>query len=74
MGSGSAVVYCDFHDAGSELFSIDDGGEIDRRGEYVKAGAVYIIVETGGKCKNGSFKVQSGVRGPLPWFRLFKIL
>lgn len=56
LESGSAAVYYDFYGAKQKLFSISGGEEIDSHGGYVESGTVFIIVETDGSCKNGSFR------------------
>lgn len=55
LGSGSAKVYYDYAGTKAELTAVGGGDEIDARGGYVEAGAVYIIVETDGECVNGEF-------------------
>ena len=56
LESGSAKVYCDCGNGKTELFAIGAGGEMRSfGGEPEKGATVYVIVETDGKCGNGSF-------------------
>ena len=56
LESGSAKVYCDCGNGKTGLFAIGAGGDITSfGGEPEKGATVYVIVETDGKCENGSF-------------------
>ena len=59
LESGNATVYYDAHVTKTELFKISGGQELDSHGGYIESGLVYIIVETDGKCTNGSFKFST---------------
>ncbi|MBP5162422.1 MAG: hypothetical protein ILP16_05535, partial [Spirochaetales bacterium] len=54
LDEGSATVYYD-DGTKSELFSIGAGQEIKPSSATVGSGTVYVIVQTDGKCKGGSF-------------------
>ena len=55
LESGNATVYYEYRGTKSELFTIGPGEEVDSHGGYIESGTVYVIVETDGNCKNGSF-------------------
>ena len=55
LESGNATVYYEYRGTKSELFTIGPGEEVDSHGGYIESGTVYVIVETDGKCVNGSF-------------------
>lgn len=56
LESGSARVFYDCGNGKTELFAIGAGGEMRSfGGEPEKGATVYVIVETDGKCGNGSF-------------------
>ena len=56
LESGSARVWIDCGNGKTELFAIGAGGEMHSfGGEPEKGATVYVIVETDGKCGNGSF-------------------
>ncbi len=56
LESGSARVWIDCGNGKTELFAIGAGGEMRSfGGEPEKGATVYVIVETDGKCGNGSF-------------------
>ena len=55
LESGKADVYYDCGEGKVLLFTINGGDEFNGQGEALRAGKVYLIVETDGKCSNGSF-------------------
>ena len=56
LGTGEAVVYYDCGDGKKELFTVREGEEFDVVAESIEPGTVWFIVETNGKCGNGSFR------------------
>ena len=61
LGAGAASVYYDRNGEKVELFSITQDSAIDEETpQYVElnTGTVYIIVETDGKCQNGTFEFE----------------
>ena len=59
LESGNATVYYGNKDTKKELFTIKAGEEIEAHSEDVESGTIYIIVETDGKCTNGSFDFKA---------------
>ena len=57
LESGEITVSID-NGGRSELFSASSGDSIRGDGPDLNAGTVYIIVETNGKCKEGSFSFE----------------
>ena len=55
LESGSLTVSYDRGEAKTELFSLRSGDEIEAYSEEIAEGTVYVIIETGEKCENGSF-------------------
>ena len=55
LESGKADVYCDCGEGKVLLFTINGGDEFNGQSEALPVGKVYLIVETDGKCSNGSF-------------------
>ena len=55
LETGNAVVYSVCSGEKTALFSIGGGEEFDLCSEDIGTGTVYVIVETDGKCGNGSF-------------------
>ncbi len=55
LDSGIAVVYYDDGNK-TELFTISAGEEIESSAGPLKQGTVYIIIETGEACREGSFR------------------
>ncbi len=58
LETGSVTVYYDRGDAKEVLFTAKAGEEIDACTEPFSAKTVYVILETDGKCKNGSFTFE----------------
>lgn len=60
LEGGNLSVYYDNGDGKNLLFSMKDGEVVSSSLEDLKEGKVYIIIETDGRCKNGSlsFKVK----------------
>ena len=56
LGTGEAVVYYDCGDGKKELLTVRGGEEFDVVCESMEPGTVWFIVETNGKCGNGSFR------------------
>lgn len=55
LETGTAAVYSVCSGEKAELFSITGGEEFDLCSGDIGNGTVYVIVETDGKCENGSF-------------------
>lgn len=55
LETGSAAVYAVRGGEKTALFSVTGGDELDLCSEELGNGSVYVIVETDGKCENGSF-------------------
>jgi len=60
LEDGSAKVYYDNGGEKTELFSVKSGDDISSAGGDLSEGTVYIIVETGGTCKNGEIRFEIG--------------
>ena len=58
LESGSATIRYEYRGTESELFTIGPESELESHGGYVESGTVTIIVETEGKCMNGSFSFR----------------
>ncbi len=56
LETGEATVYYDFGGQKKEILTIRGGEEFDSVGEDIGPGTIFIIVETNGKCGNGSFR------------------
>ena len=56
LDQGSLTVYIDHDDAKRELFSLNSGDSISSSLSGISKGTVYIIIETDGKCEDGSFR------------------
>ncbi len=54
LGSGELEVFIDNGSGKTSLLSLKSGDGINGTGGELSAGKVYIIVETNGKCSNGS--------------------
>ena len=55
LESGDVTVYFDDGRGRTELFKAGDGASLRGESSDLDRGTVYIIVETNGKCKEGSF-------------------
>lgn len=55
LKSGNATVYYDDNGTKTEWFTIGAGDKLNGRAELDNSGKIYIIIETDGKCENGSF-------------------
>ncbi len=55
LESGDVTVYFDDGRGRTELFKAGDGASLRGESSDLEQGTVYIIVETNGKCKEGSF-------------------
>ena len=58
LEKGSASVYVDYDGTKRELFSIKGGEEVSSTLTGLEEGTVYVIIETSGKCENGSFDFE----------------
>ena len=58
LEAGSATVYYDCGDGKTQLFSIGPGQTLEAVGGQIPKGTVYLIVETDGTCKHGSFQFE----------------
>ena len=55
LGEGNISVYYDFNDEKLNLFEIEADGSVDSKTEAITGKTVYIIIESDGKCNDGSF-------------------
>ncbi len=56
LGSGEATVYLiDSSDETTELFTLRGGNFLSDEVPLYSSGRIYIVIETGGKCKKGEF-------------------
>ena len=55
LGEGNVSVYYDFNDEKLNLFEIEADGSVDSKTEAFTGKTVYIIIESDGKCNDGSF-------------------
>ena len=56
LGEGNIKVYYDFNDEKLNLFEIEANGSVDRKTEtFTGNKTIYIIIESDGKCNEGSF-------------------
>lgn len=56
LGEGNIKVYYDFNDEKLDLFEIKTDGVVEGKTEtFTGAKTIYIIIESDGKCKEGSF-------------------
>ena len=58
LDKGNATVYYDNGGNKTELFKVSAGEEIDSTLEGLEKGKLYIIIETDGKCEDGSFDFE----------------
>lgn len=58
LEKGNATVYYDNDGTKKELFKIGEGETVESTLEGLEKGKIYVIVETDGKCENGSFKFE----------------
>lgn len=58
LEKGSATVYVDYDGTKKELFSINGDEEVSSTLTGLEEGTVYVIIETSGKCENGSFDFE----------------
>lgn len=56
LDQGSLTVFIDHDNAKRELFSLKSGDSISSSVSGISKGTVYIIIETDGKCEEGSFR------------------
>lgn len=55
LESGSATVYYDDNGSKTEWFTINSGESLNGKAVPDKKGKIYVIIESDGKCENGSF-------------------
>ncbi len=56
LGEGNIKVYYDYNDEKLDLFEIKTNGSVDSKTEtFTGNKTVYVIIESDGKCKDGSF-------------------
>ena len=56
LGEGNIKVYYDFNDEKLNLFDIETDGSVDGKTEtFTSNKTIYIIIESDGKCSDGSF-------------------
>ncbi|MDE5766621.1 MAG: hypothetical protein K2I17_05590 [Clostridia bacterium] len=56
LGEGNIKVYYDYNDEKLDLFDIATNGSVDSKTEaFTGNKTVYVIIESDGKCKDGSF-------------------
>lgn len=56
LGEGNIKVYYDFNDEKLDLFGIETGGSVEGKTEtFTGNKTIYVIIESDGKCKEGSF-------------------
>lgn len=56
LGEGNIKVYYDFNDEKLNLFEIETNGSVEGKTEtFTGNKTVYVIIESDGKCKEGSF-------------------
>ncbi|MDE7162681.1 MAG: hypothetical protein K2O44_01205 [Clostridia bacterium] len=56
LGEGKIKVYYDYNDEKLDLFEIGANGSVDSKTEaFTGNKTVYVIIESDGKCKDGSF-------------------
>ena len=56
LGEGNIKVYYDFNDEKLNLFEIATNGSVDKKtGTFTGNKTIYIIIESDGKCHDGSF-------------------
>lgn len=56
LGEGNIKVYYDFNDEKLDLFEIETGGSVKAKTEaFTGKKTIYVIIESDGKCKEGSF-------------------
>ena len=58
LEAGSLTAYYDCGETKTELFSVESGDEINACSDQLTAGTVYVIIETGEKCRNGEFSFE----------------
>ncbi len=59
LGSGHISVYYDANGEKNLLFSLKGGDAVEAETVLETKGKVYVIIETDGKCENGSFSFLS---------------
>ena len=56
LGEGNIKVYYDYNDEKLNLFEIETNGSVDSKTEtFTSDKTIYIIIESDGKCSDGSF-------------------
>ena len=56
LGEGNIKVYYDFNDEKLSLFDIETNGSVDSKTEaFTGNKTIYVIIESDGKCTDGSF-------------------
>ena len=56
LGEGKIKVYYDYNDEKLDLFEIGANGSVDSKTEaFTGNKTIYVIIESDGKCKDGSF-------------------
>ncbi len=56
LGEGNVKVYYDYNDEKLDLFDITTNGSVDSKTEtFTGNKTIYVIIESDGKCKDGSF-------------------
>ena len=56
LGEGNIKVYYDYNDEKLDLFEIKTNGSVDSKTEaFTGNKTIYVIIESDGKCKDGSF-------------------
>ena len=56
LGEGNIKVYYDYNDEKLNLFDIETNGSVDSKTEtFTGNKTIYVIIESDGKCKDGSF-------------------
>lgn len=55
LGEGNIKVYYDYNDEKLDLFKIETNGSVDSKTEAFTGKTIYVIIESDGKCKDGSF-------------------
>ena len=56
LGSGRLKVYYDLDDGKKELFSLNSGDTAEASLSPLKAGTLYVIIETEGSCENSDLR------------------
>ena len=58
LKNGTATAYYDIDGTREELFTIHGGEEVDSSLKDLAKGRIYIIIETDGRCEDGSFEFK----------------